>query len=67
MNGDLIKSFNLILFMSFPDHIPQQSLSFLDPLILINNLDALYLLSLKETDGLSEKSIIRNLYSAEEL
>ncbi|CAD8163525.1 unnamed protein product [Paramecium octaurelia] len=45
--------------MSFPQHIPSTSLSFLDPSLLIENLDWLYLLSMKETDGLSEKSLTR--------
>lgn len=42
--------------MSFPSHIPITSRSFLDPSLMITNLDWLYLLSIKETNGLSEKS-----------
>ena len=41
--------------MSFPEHISSTSLTFLDPNLLSTNLDWLYLLSMKETDGLSEK------------
>ncbi|CAD8078334.1 unnamed protein product [Paramecium sonneborni] len=46
--------------MSFPQHIPSTSLSFLDASLLIGNLDWLYLLSMKETDGLSEKSLSKS-------
>ena len=44
--------------MSFPDHLSSTSISFYDT-NLIQNLDWLYLLSLKETDGLSEKSLLK--------
>lgn len=53
--------------MSFPDHIALNSLSFHDSETMALNLDWLYLLSMKETDGLSDKSIVKNFTIAEDV
>lgn len=48
--------------MSFP-HINQNSDSFHNLSTLAVNEDLLYLLSLRYTDGLSERSLYKNIYS----
>lgn len=52
--------------MSFP-HISQNSDSFHNLASLSINEDLLYLLSLRYTDGLSERSIYKSIYSPEDI
>lgn len=52
--------------MSFP-HISQNNESFHNLSTLAVDEDLLYLLSLRYTDGLSERSLYKNIYTQEDI